>query len=200
MGPTISVIIPTIGRPQLLRALASVAAQPGADDLDVIVAADTHHRVVDLAGLGVLHPSLDRLRTIAVDAGYSAWGHPQRNVAMQEARGAWLAFLDDDDGWTPGAVATIRRAIAANDRRVHIFRMSYRDGSTLWADRAIRPGNVGTPMVVVKNDPGLPGRWGDRYEGDYDFIRETVDNLDGGDADVDWVPETICRVRPWGSP
>jgi Rad3-related DNA helicase len=77
--------------------------------------------------------------------------------------------MDDDDVFTPDALAAIRGGIAEHPERVLLFRMD-NYGTLLWRDRAIRYGNVGTPMVVVPNNPARLASW--RF-GDYEFIRDS---------------------------
>jgi glycosyltransferase involved in cell wall biosynthesis len=95
--PEASVVIPTRNRWQLLRthALASALAQEDVE-LEVIVVDDGSsdetreelEKIVD-----------SRLRVIRheINRGVSA----ARNSGIAEARGEWLAFLDDDDLWSP---------------------------------------------------------------------------------------------------
>jgi len=54
-------------------------------------------------------------------------------------------------------------------------------------------GNVGAPCIVTPHVPGLLGTWGDRYEGDFDFIKSTMD-LWGGEPD--WRDDVIAICRP----
>lgn len=92
MSPRVSVIIPTVGRKELERALASVAAQTrapheiivvndGVDDLELVADVSAPVRIVRTAG-----------RVGAAEA---------RNTGMRQAAGALCAFLDDDDTWLP---------------------------------------------------------------------------------------------------
>jgi len=97
------------------------------------------------------------------------WGHAARNQLMRAARGDALMFIDDDDWYTPGALELVRARIRLHAWKVHLFRMRYRDGRLLWADPEVRDGNVSTQMVVTP--PPLRAQWGDRYQGDLDFIR-----------------------------
>lgn len=55
-----------------------------------------------------------------------------------------------------------------------MFRMLYED-SMLWKNNELAIGNVRSQMVVVRNDQKKLGRFTDRYEGDFDFIRSTAD-------------------------
>jgi glycosyltransferase involved in cell wall biosynthesis len=92
--PLVSVVIPTLHRPQLLvRALNSVFAQTH-ENLEIIVVVDGP----DQATMAVLRSLSDaRLRVIVNPKSLTAAG--ARNVGAANARGEWIAFLDDDDEW-----------------------------------------------------------------------------------------------------
>ena len=96
----VSVIIPTLHRPALLkRALSSVFRQTWRD-LEVIVIVDGP----DPDTVAVLETVEDpRLRFIVNSRSLTAAG--ARNVGMDNAAGDWIAFLDDDDEWLPEKLA-----------------------------------------------------------------------------------------------
>ena len=96
--------------------------------------------------------------------------------------------MDDDDVFTPDALAAIRGGIAEHPERVLLFRMD-NYGTLLWRDRAIRYGNVGTPMVVVPNDNARLPSW--RF-GDYEFICDSCKRL----GEPVWRDEVVAVVRP----
>ena len=96
--------------------------------------------------------------------------------------------MDDDDVFTPDALAAIRRGVAQHPERVLLFRMD-NYGTVLWRDREIRYGNVGTPMVVVPNDSARLASW---RLGDYEFIRDSCHRL----GEPVWCEEVVAVVRP----
>lgn len=90
-GPLFSVVIPTYDRPDLVaEAVESVLAQT-VDDLECIVIDDAGPRRYQ-------PPSDERVRVIRLEE--NAGPAVTRNVGIDEARGANIAFLDDDDVWT----------------------------------------------------------------------------------------------------
>ena len=93
---TVSVVIPTLDRPNLLlRALRSVFNQTY-PLLDVIVVVDRPSEETMSALRAIEDP---RLRVIVNPRPVNA--PAARNVGADHARGDWIAFLDDDDEWLP---------------------------------------------------------------------------------------------------
>ncbi len=90
-------VIPTRDRWSLLSrtALRAAVAQSGVD-LEIIVVDDgsTEEAPDDLPGLD--DPRVRRVRHIEPRGVAAA-----RNAGLREARGEWIAFLDDDDVWSP---------------------------------------------------------------------------------------------------
>ena len=129
--PLVSVVIPTRGtKPELLqRALESVAAQhqrrpAGGGDgaafaLEVVVVVDNPDATIALppaptngrgggaAGAAGAADVAPIVRFKALRLSPPSGGRPglARNLAIRAARGAWIAFLDDDDAWAPEKTA-----------------------------------------------------------------------------------------------
>jgi glycosyltransferase involved in cell wall biosynthesis len=92
----VSVIIPTCRRPRLvLRAIASVLSQT-LQEFEVIVVLADEDRETQFALSSVVD---DRLRVLPYEGPLST--PAARNRGVQNARGDWVAFLDDDDTWLP---------------------------------------------------------------------------------------------------
>jgi len=93
--PVVSVIIPTYNRAAMLReAIESVRAQ-AVKNVEIIVV-DSHStdetaEVLRRAGADVMHLRQERLGVAAA-----------RNLGIQHASAAYIAFLDSDDRWLPG--------------------------------------------------------------------------------------------------
>src|SRR5690348_8914933 len=115
---TISVIIATRNRPRLFNdALQSVLRQ-SAPAAEVIVIDDgseeAHREGYDLA----LAAATDRVRYYRLV--HRPKGHGQSyalNFGVGLAKSDYVAFLDDDDGWTDAA--HLERAMAAIDSAAH---------------------------------------------------------------------------------
>lgn len=103
-SPDVSVVIPTRGRPALVtRAVASALAQTHRD-LEVVVVVDGPDPATPAALAELDDP---RLRVVRLDV---SGGAPNaRNAGVREARGGWVALLDDDDEWRPEKLAIQRR-------------------------------------------------------------------------------------------
>jgi glycosyltransferase involved in cell wall biosynthesis len=107
--PDVSVVIPTRNRPGLLRLSVVSALRQRGVDIEVIVVDDasTDDTAQMLSGLGDRRV---RLLRQASRGGVSA----TRNRGIEEASGEWIAFLDDDDLWSPEKLAqqleSVRRA------------------------------------------------------------------------------------------
>lgn len=165
--PLLSVVVPTTGRDTLGRTLDSIRPQllPG-DQL-----------IVESDATG-------------------DWGATPRTKGMAAAAGDYLLFMDDDDVYLPGSLDAVRSALRENPGRPHLFSM-WRDanyGDQLPRAEVVQMGNVSTQMAVFPNDPAKLGAWGTRYEGDYDFIRSTLDKYPPGA--VVFRPEVIACLRP----
>jgi glycosyltransferase involved in cell wall biosynthesis len=124
------------------------------------------------------------------DHGYSA-----RTRGIQKATGTHLAFLDDDDVYTPGAVELMRQE--ARDVPV-IFRMDHPHHGLMWRHPWLEFGNVGTPMFLVPNRPEELGEWKEHAPGfaepggDFTFISGCVEKM----GRPVWREEIVCTVRP----
>lgn len=161
--PTLSILVASSGRSSLNAAVQSVLPQ--------------------------LTPGDELLVDVNDDA---PWGHAARNRMMPRARGEYLMFLDDDDLYVDGAFDKVRAALAETPDRIHIFRMRYADGRELWQTEEVACGNVSTQMCVVPNMGRALGQWGNRYEGDFDFLTSTV----ALQVEPDWHRDVIALYRP----
>ena len=184
--PTLSIIIPTLGRPLLGKILRELAAQLGPLD-EVLVVGDGPQPTAE----SIVAGTDPRIRYLEGEQDH-CWGHPQRNWAMARAKGTHLASFDDDDSLMPGALEIMRSAASRAQDRPHLFKIRYR-GEVIWKERALACGNVSTQMFLVPKVRGRLGEWGARYEGDLDFIRSTVTLYPRGPRSIIWCNEVIAH-------
>jgi glycosyltransferase involved in cell wall biosynthesis len=161
---SLSVIVASSGRPTLQRTLESIQRQMGSDD-EILVSVNSN----------------------------APWGHAARNQLMKAARGDAIMFLDDDDVYLPGALTIVRRSVERSPYIMHMFKMLYSDGRELWRTTDVSCGNVSTQMVVCPNNQPMLGRFGEGvYEGDYHFIKSSMDRF----GQMAWHDAVIALVRP----
>jgi glycosyltransferase involved in cell wall biosynthesis len=144
-APRVSVVVPTRNRSHALeRALRSAFAQ-SVRDTEVVVVDDgsTDDTAALLRRLAKAEP---RLRYVSSPSSEGAAAARNRGISL--ARGAWVAFLDDDDEWLPHKLQRqLATAAESPDAGVVYCPYLYRDG-----DRPLVPRNVWDP----ETPPGLP--------------------------------------------
>jgi glycosyltransferase involved in cell wall biosynthesis len=102
---SVSVVIPTRNRPGLVgRAVRSALSQVGCA-LEVVVVIDGPDEATARALAEIAD---ERVRVVELPA--SGGAQEARNRGIEAARGAWVAFLDDDDEWLP---SKLERQLAA---------------------------------------------------------------------------------------
>jgi glycosyltransferase involved in cell wall biosynthesis len=96
MHELVSVVVPTRNRPEFVcRAVRSALLQTYLD-LEVVVVVDGP----DPATVAILEALQDpRIRIVALPE--NVGGCEARNIGVRNARGHWIALLDDDDEWEP---------------------------------------------------------------------------------------------------
>jgi glycosyltransferase involved in cell wall biosynthesis len=95
--PQVSVIIPTHGRPELVReSIASVVAQTYPGDIECIVVHDQEPPDQDLISLGT-----ERHRVRAIPNSHVPGLAGARNTGLDHASSEYIATCDDDDLWHP---------------------------------------------------------------------------------------------------
>jgi glycosyltransferase involved in cell wall biosynthesis len=92
----ISVVIPSLNRPQLVSEAVKSALAQTMESIEVIVIIDGPDPATILA-LNQIEDA--RLRVIQLPTNIGPAG--ARNMGVKEAKGTWIAFLDDDDKWLP---------------------------------------------------------------------------------------------------
>jgi glycosyltransferase involved in cell wall biosynthesis len=130
----VSVIVPTRDRWRMLRrTLRGPLSQSGVE-LEVLVVDDSSDGETER---GIAEDGDARVRHVP---GRGRGVSDARNVGIAAARGAWIAFLDDDDLWAPGK---LRRQIDAAEAAGAVFAYA----AAVQVDEALRivPGTLPPP-------------------------------------------------------
>lgn len=193
---TFSIIIPTCGRPTLARTLDSIVKAGFQETDQVLVIADGE--VPEAKEICSQYPYL---RIFFSETGKTpdGLGAPQRAAGMRVATGTHLLFLDDDDAYVEGALSVIRNAVSKKPEKLFLFRMACHSNrfawKTLWDVKHVYLGNVGTPMIVLPNNPAIFGVWTSGGQGsDYRFLMSTLERYPGGEAAIEWREEIVANV------
>lgn len=188
----LTVIVPTVGRTSLIQCLNSFADDLAANDQVIIIrdgfGADTQRLTTEYADL---YPETDWLyleheRT-------ADFGHPLRNhVLDNHVENEWVWSIDDDDEATVSALTYIRTTI---EPPWGMYKMHYgpghrASGITLWNQKRVWYGNIGTPMIVAPANS--LARWGTGYDGDYQYAQNLRDEL----GEPNWYEQTVALIRP----
>src|SRR4051794_35141582 len=117
--PTVSAIIPTQRRPDMLReAAASVLGQTFRDLELIIVLNAASPEAVSAAE--EMARSDERVRVVELKRGSLP---AARNAGAIKALGVWVAFLDDDDIWLPTKIE--RQLLAASETRADMVNCDF---------------------------------------------------------------------------
>ncbi|NQX35589.1 glycosyltransferase [Herbiconiux sp. VKM Ac-2851] len=133
--PTVSVVIPTIGRDHVVSAVNSALSQTE-PVLEVLVVADTDADFV--------LPEDPRVRLLRV--GPFAGGNTARQAGVDAARGDVIGLLDDDDDWLPDK---LEKQLDAVQRQ---------DAATWIATSRVRMQRSPTESLVQPKLPLVPGQ------------------------------------------
>ncbi len=187
---SLSVIIPTLGRPTLERAIASARNQLREGDEIIIVAdpaGDLDH-AYNLAQRWAL--SYDESASDGLGVGGS-----QRRLGMEIAEGSHLCFMDDDDAYLPGGLAALREAAA--DRPV-CARVKFGADVLIWREPELKRDNISGIGICVPNLPGQFGEWRghdpDRPDrgADYTFFAGCCDLM----GPPIFITDVVAEVQP----
>lgn len=150
--PRVTVVIPTMGRPRLVTRAVESALRQTRREIEVVVAIDGPDAMTEKA-LGSIADR--RLRVIRrAKAGPGA----ARNAGVAAAAAEWVAFLDDDDLWTP---TKLERQLATAESSALAYpivagRVAADDGSgrvRVWPRRLPAPGEGVGDYLLVRRSP-----------------------------------------------
>ena len=191
--------MPTIGRPSLRAAIASVVDALEDDDELIVVGDGRQDYAADVV------ESFQPANIVYIEASLegSCFGNAQRDAGTALARGYFLCYLDDDDVYVHGALDEIRRCVGDDRLHAHIFKARWGPGHhahgwQAWTDQVVRETNVCTPMVCLPNRPYAKS-WMDSNDrgrngitSDYGFLSAAIGECDG----VEWHDALVAVVRP----
>ncbi len=159
---TISFIIPTIGRESLNDTLASIGEWPG-----------------------------DEVLVIRHNPPSNNWGNAERQEGTDKAKGDYLAYIDDDDVYVPGARKIMDSVIKENPGVPILFRIQFPSGRTLPRKKWIKNGNLSTQMILVPNNKEMLYEWDQRHHwADYYFIKRWKWSW----REIIWRPEVLVMM------
>lgn len=141
-----TVIIATFRRPQLLcRAVESVLAQTFEDFELVVVDDNGVGHPEQFTTVQALNARFDDERLIYRVNPESVGGGAARNAGMAEARGEYIAFLDDDEVWLPEKLAEQVALLDQSSPSVALVDSGFYDMKPgRWRPRRVRPKMQGT--------------------------------------------------------
>lgn len=160
--PTVSVIIPTYNRANLLkRAIESVISQRF-EDFELIVvddaSPDNTPEIVE---------SINDTRIRYIRLKKNSGGPVARNTGIKKARGKFIALLDDDDEWLPNRLEVQVRKFENLDREFGVvyggfYYVSQRDGKILGKrlprhrgdvyEHFLRENFIGSPTLLIRRE------------------------------------------------
>jgi len=216
--PSVSVVLTVYNRLTFLAdALASVEAQTF-QDYEVIVADDSGTAIAREASLASKNPRIRyKANRAALGVALSVRG------ALAEARGKYIAVLNDDDVWEPEFLARLVPVLDADPARVVAFcDHAIVDGegridedatvrnTERFARSSLREGRVADPKGFVLRHNGVPLAMGALFRADaivadrivsdvagaYDLWISSLLAASGGD--FYYVPQRLTRYRVHG--
>jgi glycosyltransferase involved in cell wall biosynthesis len=189
----LSIVVPTCGRATLKNTILSILPQMHAGDELIVVHDGPGEFWPDVVLTEIRDgATLSFARTGEKTANNGA---SQRDKGMELAKGTHLMFCDDDDIFTPDALAAARERIERTPENMLIFRMQYGlDDHKLWTVPLYELCNVGTPMFVVPNLRLLPS-WTGWQANIHDFLWGKAVQEETGLKAI-FIDKVISIIRP----
>ncbi len=197
---TLTICVPTIGRPTLRDTLASIARQDLQAGDQVLVCYDSF--APDVA-------NMDATRALVQSYGFTFvehnghvhfYGNPQLNHAMTLAKGDYFTALGDDDVYVDGAIARLRTALKPGTATLFQFyappdMVPNRPGLRLrlWAEKRVRVANLSGCCIAAPRAALVPVSRDLRIEVDFEWI---VDILAKTGQKPVWLKDCLIIARP----
>lgn len=149
-SPLVSAVIPTRGRAELVVRAIQTALNQTYSNIEVIVVVDGADADTTFALSNIDEP---RLQVVTLPQ--TAGGASARNAGVANARGEWIAFLDDDDEWLPGKIES-QMALAKNSASAEPivscrFRARTDAGECIWPTRLPNSAESISDYLLVRN-------------------------------------------------
>lgn len=197
---TLSILVPTAGRLSVERTILSYLPQM-ADGDELLVMGDTiDGPLPETEAICAKYGPLVRYvpTKLPTKDGEHSFGHNELNAGLDLTCGNYILGNDDDDIATPDALAAIRAVIAQlPEPSPLLFRYRACHGPVYWHEvGCLTEGHIGGHCAVFPNLPGLVGRFTERYQGDYDYILDTLNRWPDGINSAVWVDHMIAIARP----
>jgi glycosyltransferase involved in cell wall biosynthesis len=152
--PTVSVVIPTFDRPLLVKRAVFNALAQTLKEIEVIVVIDRPDGEATRLALS----DIVDLRLRVIEHPTNKGTNAARNTGIAQARGKWIALLDDDDEWFPGKLEAQLQAAESSDHPYPVVacQMVYRtlDADFILPRRLPNPGEHISDYLYSRQ--GLP--------------------------------------------
>lgn len=196
---TLTVIVPTIGRPTLGDTLASIARQRLVPGDQVLIAYDSHDGDTEHEAQTRALVASFGFTFVPHDGGYHFYGNPQLNHAMTLATGDFVTCLGDDDVYVDGAFDRLRKALKPG--RVTLCQFysppfETQDGPQrflLWDLPKLRVARISGCCLIAPTKHLVPVSTERRIEVDFDWIVDVV--AKSGKPPL-WLRDCLIIARP----
>ena len=150
----VCVVIPTRGRPQLVKRAVRSALSQTLPPAEVVVVVDGPDEVTEAALEDLADP---RLQVLVKER--SGGAAAARNTGVRATHCSWIAFLDDDDEWVPEKLAAQQaQLLGAADRETTVFATGVEwrvdQSSFRYPLRKIEPNESVGDYLFVRTRPG----------------------------------------------
>jgi len=199
LTPTLTICIPTIGRPSLRHTLDSIKRQKLVLGDRVVVVFDSyrHGHNYDLQELVEGYGAPFQYREF--DGGTHFYGNPQFNYGMRLARTGYFCGLGDDDIYVDGALERLRTALRPGRVTLCQFYSPPFDTPSgarrfvLWDTPRLQVAHISGCCMVAPVEALVPVSAEQRIEVDYDWIKDVI--AKSGQEPV-WMRDCLIIARP----